>query len=166
MGAWGGGIPSHQKKKKKKTEPSGRLVSVSAPPTPRPGAYSICPERACSAGSRTVLAPLKFRKMRCQNERKKLALIRYLSHLLRYQAWIWWSTTFLQWWSMRSIMSPKKKNWGTTPKRSRCNVEWIHKRLLKLVDKALSTGSGKPMVRNGSLWIEENLDESLPILYF
>ena len=28
--------------------------------------------------------------MRCQNERKKLARIRYLSRLLRYQAWIWW----------------------------------------------------------------------------
>ena len=42
-----------------------------------PGADSICPERARSAGSRTALAPLQFRKMRCQNERKKLARIRY-----------------------------------------------------------------------------------------
>ena len=44
-----------------------------------PGADSICPERARSAGSRTALAPLQFRKMgcQCQNERKKLAQIRY-----------------------------------------------------------------------------------------
>ena len=42
-----------------------------------PGADSICPERARSAGSRTALAPLQFRKMGCQNERKKLAQIRY-----------------------------------------------------------------------------------------
>ena len=41
------------------------------------GADSICPERARSAGSRTALAPLQFRKMGCQNERKKLAQIRY-----------------------------------------------------------------------------------------
>ena len=43
----------------------------------KPGADSICPERARSAGSRTALAPLQFRKMGCQNERKKLAQIRY-----------------------------------------------------------------------------------------
>ena len=42
-----------------------------------PGADSICPERARSAGSRTALAPLQFRKMGCQNERKKLAQVRY-----------------------------------------------------------------------------------------
>ena len=42
-----------------------------------PGADSICPELARSAGSRTALAPLQFRKMGCQNERKKLAQIRY-----------------------------------------------------------------------------------------
>ena len=42
-----------------------------------PGADSICPERARSAGSRTALAPLQFRKMGCQNERRKLAQIRY-----------------------------------------------------------------------------------------
>ena len=42
-----------------------------------PGADSICPERARSAGSRTALAPLQFQKMGCQNERKKLAQIRY-----------------------------------------------------------------------------------------
>ena len=53
----------------------GRLRSVLA--TRSPGADSICPERARSAGSRTALAPLQFRKMRCQNERKKLARIRY-----------------------------------------------------------------------------------------
>ena len=41
------------------------------------GADSICPERARSAGSRIALAPLQFRKMGCQNERKKLAQIRY-----------------------------------------------------------------------------------------
>ena len=46
-------------------------------PTSDPGADSICPERARSAGSRTALAPLQFRKMGCQNERKKLAQIRY-----------------------------------------------------------------------------------------
>ena len=52
--------------------------NTSPMPTGRtPGADSICPERARSAGSRTALAPLQFRKMGCQNERKKLAQIRY-----------------------------------------------------------------------------------------
>ena len=43
-----------------------------------PGADSICCDRARSDGSRTTLAvSLQFRKMLCQNERKKLARIRY-----------------------------------------------------------------------------------------
>ena len=50
------------------------------------GADSICPKRARSAGSRTALAPLQFRKMGCQNERKNAGSDQISSHLLRYQA--------------------------------------------------------------------------------
>ena len=99
--------------------------------------------------------------MRCQNcdEWKKLARIRYLSHLLRSQAWNWWFTTFFHDRWDRSRL--QKKKWGTTlPSNATSSGSTCVYN--KLVDKALSTGS---MVTNGekrgSLWIEENPDESL-----
>ena len=52
-------------------------VQIEAGFNSNPGGGFDLPERARSAGSRTALAPLQFRKMRCQNERKKLARIRY-----------------------------------------------------------------------------------------
>ena len=61
----------------------------------RPGADSICPERARSAGSRTALAPLQVPKNALQKRTKKAGSDHISSHLLRYQAWIWWSTTLL-----------------------------------------------------------------------
>ena len=76
LGGGGGGSVSNDKYKQRMKD-TADLHRQAADQTSKPGADSICPERARSAGSRTALAPLQFRKMGCQNERKKLAQIRY-----------------------------------------------------------------------------------------
>ena len=148
-------VPKTKNKKKLSSVVVWRAFLQRAPDTAPRGGFDLS-QRARSAGSRTALAPLQFRIMRCQNEWKKLARIRYLSHLLRYQAWIWWFTFLHDQWD-RSRLQKKMRNHAQAMQR---RVD-PHASTTYWWTKLCRLGAWKPMVRNGSLWIEKNPDESL-----